>query len=171
MNMPIVVDEGEALANSRLTGIRMALLTTRMMELWRRERHDPETVLILLSVVAITSEKFTRCGLPEDQRTLKTYLPLEALQGCNVASIAAATGLNRETTRRRVDGLVREGSLIRTDAGELAIAPHKVQDPDMLLLLRKQLEAVTRFVNESIRDGVLVGRNRICREPAGEPAI
>ena len=153
--LQLVVDESEAEANSRITGIRLALLTTRCMELWRREKHDPETVLILLSVVAITSEKFTRSGLTDAQRALATYLPLEELQGCNVASIAAATGLNRETTRRRVEALVRDGALIRTPAGELAVPPSRVQDPAMLDLLRKQLDAVTRFVNGLIRDGSL----------------
>src|SRR4051812_16555350 len=90
--MPLMIDEPELEAASRLVGIRLALLTTRMMEQWSRGKHEPETVLILLSVVAITGEKFTRSGLTGEQRALRTFLPLGDLQGCNVSSIAAATG-------------------------------------------------------------------------------
>ena len=153
--MPLVIDEPEFEAASRLVGIRLALTTTRMMEQWSRGRHDPEMVLILLSVVAITSEKFTRAGLTGAQRALPCDLPLCDLQGCNVSSIAAAAGFNRETTRRRVEALVREGLLVRTPAGEIALAPERVRDPAMIDLLRKQLDAVTRLVNDLIRDGVL----------------
>jgi hypothetical protein len=153
--MTIVINSSKADANSRLTGIRLAVLTSRFMELWRREKYDSDTVVILMAVIAITSEKLTRTDLTTDHRSLENYLPLEMLTACNVSSIAAATGLNRETARRRVDALVRAGTLIRTDAGEIALPPASVQEPATLALLRKQLEAVTRFVNESLRDGVL----------------
>jgi hypothetical protein len=154
--MQLLVDEAEASAKSRLTAIRSAILLTRSMEVWRRGRMDPETVLIILAVIAITSEKFTRAGLDEDYRALDVYLPLEQLQSCNVASIAAATGLNRETARRRVEALIKNGSLIRTEAGDIALPPDKVQERSALELVRKQLDAVVRFANESLRDGVLV---------------
>ncbi|MEA2999856.1 MAG: hypothetical protein QOH04_2089 [Sphingomonadales bacterium] len=154
--MQLLVDEAEASAKSRLTAIRSAILLTRSMEVWRRGRMDPETVLIILAVIAITSEKFTRAGLDEDYRALDVYLPLEQLQSCNVASIAAATGLNRETARRRVEALIKSGSLIRTGAGDIALPPDKVQERSALQLVRKQLDAVVRFANESLRDGVLL---------------
>ena len=130
----------------------------RSMELWRRERHDPENVLIILSVISITSEKLMRAQLDPKFHDLSTYLPLEQLQGCNVASIAAATGLNRETVRRRVRDLMESGSLIRTEAGEIALPPEKVNEDSALELVRRQLEAVTRFANDSLRDGVLIAR-------------
>jgi hypothetical protein len=154
--MQLLVDEAQASAKSRLTAIRSAILLTRSMEVWRRGRMDPETVLIILAVIAITSEKFTRAGLDEDYHPLDVYLPLEQLQGCNVASIAAATGLNRETTRRRVEALIKNGSLIRTEAGDIALPPDKVQERSAIELVRKQLDAVVRFANESLRDGVLL---------------
>lgn len=155
--MQLSIDQAQADANSRLTAIRLAILTTRLMEVWRRDRLDAESVLIILAVVSITSEKFTRSGLADDHRALETYLPLEQLQACNVASIAAATGLNRETARRRVEALIRNGSLIRRPSGDIALPPEKVQDGSALGLVRKQLEAVIRFANESLRDGVVTG--------------
>lgn len=112
-------------------------------------------MLIIIAVISITSEKFTRSGLDPSVSALETYLPLEELQGCNVASISAATGLNRETTRRRVSALLSNGSLIRTASGDLALPPERVQDPAALELVRKQVDAIIRFTNELLRDGVL----------------
>ena len=157
--MQLAIDPVAANANSRVSAIRAAVMLTRSMEVWRRGRMDPETVLIILAVIAITSEKLVRAGLDPEYRALDVYLPLEQLQGCNVASIAAATGLNRETTRRRVRALLRDGTLIRTESGDIALPPDKVQEPSALELVRKQLEAVVRFANESLRDGLLVLRD------------
>ena len=156
--MQLIIDEEQANANSRLTAIRAATMLMRSMELWRRERLDAENVLIILAVISITSEKLMRAQLDPKYHDLSTYLPLEQLQGCNVASIAAATGLNRETVRRRVKDLIGAGSLVRTEAGEIALAPDKVNEDSALELVRRQLEALARFANDSLRDGVLVAR-------------
>ena len=156
--MSLYINETEAEANSRLTGIRAAIFLTRSLEIWRRDRLDAVSVHIVLAVIAITSEKFVRKELQQEHRRLEAYLPLEDLQSCNVASIAAATGINRETVRRRVQGLIKSGSLIKTEAGDIALTPDRVQDPSAAGIVRRQLEALVRFANESIRDGVLINR-------------
>jgi len=153
----LIVDPIAADGNSRVTAIRLAILVTRLMEQWRLGRHDADNALIIVAVIAITSEKLVRAGLTPDQRSLEEFLPLSTLQRCNVSSIAAATGINRETVRRRVAKLMEEGSLIRTEAGEIALPPDRVADEIALDLVRRQLEAVTRFMNETLRDGVVVG--------------
>jgi hypothetical protein len=154
--MQLVIDGPAADQNSRLTGIRLATLMTRLMEHWRLDRHDADNALIIIAVIAITSEKLVRSGLAPDERSLEEFLPLSRLQGCNVSSIAAATGINRETVRRRVRKLIDAGSLIRTEAGEIALPPERVNDDTALTLVRRQLEAVTRFMNETLRDGVVL---------------
>ena len=154
--MQLTIDQDRADATSRITAIRAAVMMTRSMEIWRRERLDPQTVLIILAVISITSEKLMRAGLDPQYHALDVYLPLEQLQACNVASIAAATGLNRETVRRRVQALIDRGSLIRTESGDIALPPDKVQERSALDLVRRQLEALVRFANDSLRDGVLV---------------
>lgn len=157
--MQLSIDPERADANSRLTAIRAAVFLTRSMEIWRRDRLDPQMALIILAVISITSEKLIRSGLDAEYFALETYLPLDKLQACNVASIAAATGINRETVRRRVQSLIRTGSLIRTEAGEIALPPEKVQERSALDMVRRQLEALVRFTNESLRDGTLVAND------------
>ena len=152
--MAIVVDDELAAANSRLTAIRLATLTLRLMENWRRRFDDHESLMVLLAVVAITSERLTRSDLPSELRSLELPIPTDRLARCSVSSIAAATGLNRETARRKVNELIAAGILVRTSR-EIRFAAGHVQDPFIGRLIRNQLDAVARLVNDLQRDGVL----------------
>jgi hypothetical protein len=154
--MQLTIDTDASQANSRLTAIRLALLTSRCMENWREGVGDNDSAMILLAVVAICGERLTRTELPEALRSVATPLPPGFAAECNIASIAAATGLNRETTRRRVNALVEAGDLTRSPDGEISYPRERQQDPATLDFVRRQLEAVARFANEAIRDGVLV---------------
>lgn len=153
--MQLTIDKQASAAMSRLTAIRLALLTSRAMENWRAGVGDNESAMILLAVVAITGERLTRAELPEPLRNVATPLPPGYAAGCNISSIAAATGLNRETTRRKVSALIERGYLSRCPKGEISFPATRQQDPETLEFLMRQLEAVTRFANDAIRDGVL----------------
>jgi hypothetical protein len=154
--MLLALDNDALQANSRLTAIRLALLTSRSMENWREGVGDNDSAMILLAVVAITGERLTRTELPEALRSVATALPPGVAAGCNISSIAAATGLNRETTRRKVNLLVEAGYLVRSGEGEIGFPVERQQDPATIDFVRRQLEAVVRFANEAVRDGVLV---------------
>ena len=153
--MQVTIDQQASAAMSRLTAIRLALLTSRAMENWREGVGDNESAMIVLAVVAITGERLTRTELPGPLCSVATPLPPGYAAGCNISSIAAATGLNRETTRRKVSALIERGFLARSGNGEICFPADRQQDPATLEFLRKQLEAVTRFANDAIRDGVL----------------
>jgi Fic family protein len=113
----VAIDEREASANSRLTAIHLSLLTLRWMEYWKRNVADYDCAMIALAVVAITAERWTRAELEPELRDLTRPLPGEHLTVCNVSSIAAATGLNRETARRKVNALVAQGILAKDENG------------------------------------------------------
>ena len=154
--MQLTIDQQASAAMSRLTAIRLALLTSRAMENWREGVGDNDSAMILLAVVAISGERLTRTELPAALKSVSTPLPPGFAAGCNVSSIASATGLNRETTRRKVNALVESGDLARTPEGEICYPIGRAQDPATLDFVRRQLEAVVRLANEAVRDGVLV---------------
>ena len=154
--MQLTIDNDALEANSRLTAIRLALLTSRWMENWREGVGDNASAMIVLAVIAICGERLTRTELPEALRSVATPLPPGVRAECNISSIAAATGLNRETTRRKVNALVESGDLVRTPEGEICYPNERAQDPATLDFVRRQLEAVVRLANEAARDGVLV---------------
>jgi predicted transcriptional regulator len=151
----ITVDPDSARANGRLTAVRLAILTTRFMENWRRGIGELDLAMILVAVVAITGERLTRAPLDEDLRRLKAELPQGVRGECNISSIAAATGLNRETARRKVNALIEAGFLSRSEGGEISFSPDLRRKEQTDKLLRKQLEALVRLINELLREGVL----------------
>src|SRR3954447_24556034 len=115
--------ETAAQANSRPVGLRFALMTLRLMEHWRSHLDvDHDSAIIVLATAAITMEKFTRASFEPPLRDIRSDMPPAQLTKCNVGSIAAATGLNRETTRRKVNTLVAAGILVRDD-GFIRLSP------------------------------------------------
>jgi len=146
--MQLALDPDALAANSRLTAIRLALLTSRAMENWREGVGDNASAMILLAVVAISGERLTRTELPEALRSVATALPPGFAAGCNVASIAAATGLNRETTRRKVAALVEAGHLARSAEGEISYPIGLQQDPATLDFVRRQRSEERRVGKE-----------------------
>jgi DNA-binding transcriptional ArsR family regulator len=115
-----IVSDTQIRAKSRPAVIALVVLTLRLMENWRgivREigGDDPDTdaAMITLAVVAIGAEKFTRADLDPELGSLAMAMPPGRLNKCNISSIASATGINRETVRRKVARLQELGILSR----------------------------------------------------------
>jgi hypothetical protein len=154
--MPLVVNERMAQTNSRLSAIRLAMFTLRSMERWRVLADDCEEALIMVAVGAINGEKLVRADeLEEELRDLRNELPQERFRQCSISSVAAATGLNRETTRRKVNDMIERGFLVRRERGRLQYKPGLAQSPTVSNIVRTQLEAIVRVTNELMRDGVV----------------
>ncbi|WP_205481570.1 hypothetical protein [Sphingomonas arenae] len=168
--MPFEVDEVEAQSGSRLALVALVGLNLRMMENWRRtqleawgETLDYESTMILLAVIAIGGERLTRTSLTPDFRDLACPVPMELLGKCNVTSIAAATGLNRETVRRKVQRLERKELLIRDGKRSFRIVPAIMQSDMARELVRSQLEALRRTMNHLSRAGIFRSRTKTRR--------
>lgn len=138
------------------------MLTLRWMEKWRRNVSDYDSAMILVSVVAITAERLTRAELPEELRDLSRPLPREELARCNIRSIAAATGLNRESTRRKVNALIKAGFLVKSEDGVIGFRPGHLQQDYVHELVRAQLDAAVKLTNDLCRDGTLLCDSSHC---------
>jgi hypothetical protein len=153
--MPLVVNQAEMDRKSRIVALRLVLLTLRCMENWKHDVDDYDRAMILVAVAAITAERLLKTDHFETHAALNEPLPPGLMAKCNVSSIASATGLNRETTRRKVDSLIEKGLLVRLDMGMITFAPGVVQEQSTQALVRRQLEDVIRTANDLVRDGVL----------------
>lgn len=154
--MPLIVDERMAQAGSRVGALRIAMFTLRSMENWRTIVDDCEKALVMLAVGTINGERLLRAeGLEETLRDLRYELPHEYVRQCNISSVAAATGMNRETARRKVNELIEAGLLIRIGRGRLRYSPGFAQLPEVSELVRKQLDALVRVANDLMREGIL----------------
>ena len=153
--MTVIVNELKAEQNSRLTAIALTLFTLRSMERWKEWSGDSDRAMLLLAVVAIKSERLLRTEIEPEARTLAQAIRRDRLAKCNISSLASATGLNRETTRRKVKSLVDQGLLVRLEDGSIDLSPGFSQQERAQRLVRRQLDGVVRFANELARMGVI----------------
>ena len=144
----------KAAAKNRLVGIRLAVLTLRLRENWRRLFGEQDSMLIALAIVAIVSERLLRTELDPEFESLDRAMPLTELSTCNINSIAIATGLNRETARRKINALVESGMLVKY-GGAISLAPGFTQQALAQEVVQAQLDEIRRAVNDLIRVGAV----------------
>ena len=154
--MPVRVDEAGFEECSRVAGVAVADYTLRALERWRSNVTDHEGAMIMLAVIAISSVRLLRVELPPDQRRLGTPIDRRLLSKVNVAGIAHATGLNRETARRKVNELIGQGELVRLPGGGVALRPDLVQSERIRDQLRGQIGEIAAIAEQLERMGVLV---------------
>ena len=154
--MSIRVDEAQFEENGRLAGIAIAGYTLRAMERWRAHLTDYDCVMIMISVIAISAERLLRTGLPAEYRSLDSAIDPALLGKVNISSIAHATGLNRETTRRKVNELVEQELLTRFEDGSVGFRPGLVQKERVRGQIRGQLGEIAAIANQLMKMGVLV---------------
>lgn len=139
----------------RLVGIQLSHYTLRCVAIWQRYVQDFDEAMIIVAVTSVTADRLTRSQLDPSIADLSKPLPRDLLNKCNVASVAMATGLNRETARRKVAGLVKKGLLERDKEGNINFAMGLVQEQRISKLIQEQVEATRRFMEELVRNGVL----------------
>jgi DNA-binding Lrp family transcriptional regulator len=158
--MALLVDEQLLQENSRLTAVRLSIVILRALETLREIVANSDKDLIILAVAAILGERYTRGGevLEEEYRDLRNPFPQDRLPACNISSIAAATGFNRETARRKVNQLIDDGILVRTDKSMIRFRPGFAQQPLISSILLRQVEASVRFMNDLVREDLVRSR-------------
>lgn len=96
-----------------------------------------------------------RTEMSPDLRNMANTVPSRLLGRCNISSIAAATGLNRETARRAINRLIDRGILERAPDRSIHFVPGRLQGPNAFRISEMQLEEFARTANVLMRDGVL----------------
>jgi hypothetical protein len=94
-----------------------------------------------------------------DPAMRRQYASLDAVlgnqqRGCNALSIAEATGLPRETVRRKMNRLVEMGILARRGVGDYIWQPGVMQSEPYRKLLDELSNETLRLLNECLEDGI-----------------
>ena len=152
----LTVDDNAFDKASRPTAIALSIFSMRCMEHWKHDVDDYDRAMILVAVVAISAERLLRAEFQPLERQLDRPISSERLAKCNISSIAAATGINRETTRRKVASLIEQGLLLRAEDGSIGFTPGTIQKASTLQLVRRQLDGIVRVANDLIRLGVVI---------------
>jgi predicted transcriptional regulator len=149
-------------SKSRLIHVALLSLNLRLMENWRSPQGSPahllsdsESLMIIMATIVINSERVLRTELELELQSLENLLPEDRTGRANFSSIAAATGINRETVRRKVNRLRAAGWLMRDEHGIKTVSgviPYEIIEET----IRAQLDALTRTVNQLSRFGVFL---------------
>ena len=156
--MVVVVDAQAAEEKSRLVLVSFTTLSMRLMENWRQlisdvsgQMPDYEKTMILGAIITIGAEKLTRTELEPHFQSLADRFPVDRLTKCNVASVAAAVGLNSETVRRKIRELIDMKLVVKEPDGSLQIAPNILELRAVRDTLQAQLELLRRISNQLIK--------------------
>lgn len=153
--MPLAIDKGRARANSRLAAHHIISMRLRLFTLWREVTGSHDESLILMAVIAITGDRLARAAIIPELRNMAHAVPRPLLGRCNISSIAAATGLNRETARRTVNRLIERGILQRGTDRSIHFTAGRMQGENAYRISEMQLEELVRTANALLKDGVL----------------
>ena len=154
--MPVRVDEEKFEECGRVAGAAIAAYTMRAMERWRRTLTDYDCVMIMISVIAIGTARLSRTEFPPAYRSLAVPIDPELLGKVNIAGIAHATGLNRETARRKVGDLIEQNMLVRHEDGSIGLAPGLMQEDRIREQIRGQIGEIAAIATQLARIGILV---------------
>lgn len=154
--MPFRVDEAKFEQCSRIAGVSVAAYTMRAMERWRANLVDYDCVMIMIAVIAISSDRLLRTDFPERYRSLAAPMDPALLGKVNISSIAHATGLNRETARRKVNELIEQGLLARDRRGNVSFRAGLVQEERIRSQIRGQIGEIAAIAGQLQRIGAIV---------------
>jgi predicted transcriptional regulator len=123
----------------------------------RREAYDDDlnTAAIGEAVGIIASEPKRRD--PEFQRQFSDFRVIIGVAGqqpSNALSIANATGMPRETVRRKLQNLVKRGILTKAKGGYI-MTPGFIQTPKNLALADRAMREAVHFINECFNFGLV----------------
>lgn len=149
------LDEEAFEGHARLFSYQFSQFFQRVM---REYQHtfdgDLEKALI---IHAMASTNISRVigddALRREWSSLDGVIPTEHQTPSNALSIAEATGIPRETTRRKIKLLIAEGLLMEDERGGYRLAPGFVQSEPMRALVAFQMREMIRLVNLALEGG------------------
>ena len=162
--MPLLVNPTATATKSRVALIHLLNLNLRLMEAWRSAQVklfgaalDIESTMILMAIVAIGADKLVRTGDLKEFEDLSVPMDFRLLGKCNLSSVAATTGLNREMVRRKVGVLEKKGIVVRESGGSVRMAAGILQQPEVRESVNKQLRSIAATVDRLQKSDLLQG--------------
>jgi hypothetical protein len=153
--MKFQINEARADSQLRKVGVQLAVSGLRIVEEYRRLYGDNDRVLIVLAVIASTLERTLRSDGTGILSDLRQKLSDEQVAPCNIASIAVATGLPRETARRKVNAMIADGILKRDRRGAISFVNGIGQNPAVYAMLRRQAGEIARLATIFSEAGII----------------
>lgn len=91
----------------------------------------------------------------ERYRSLQTIIGIAGQRAVSAASIAAATGIPRETVRRKLKRLLTLGYIVEKGRARYVITPGTLQQPERQAVFERTFSQLTLLINDLLEKGLL----------------
>jgi len=91
----------------------------------------------------------------QKHRDFSTAIPVEEQRAVNASSIAVATGMPRETVRRKIRKLLELGFIVEKEPARYVLKPGVLLEPERQAAFARSIEQTVRFINELLENGVV----------------
>jgi biotin operon repressor len=103
-----------------------------------------------------------------EHSTFDSIVGIEGQRAVNATSIASATGIPRETVRRKLKRLLKLGFIVEKSRAHYVLTPGMLQDPQRQAAIARGFQQTVQFMNECLEHGVVrwIDRQKARRKPA-----
>lgn len=91
----------------------------------------------------------------ERYRDLRNVIGIAGQRGVNALSVASATGIPRETVRRKLKLLVERGALAEKTPGNYVVRPGFLQKPQNVAAFEQAMRYTLQFINDCLSHGLI----------------
>lgn len=91
----------------------------------------------------------------EQHRNFDSVIGVEGQRAVNATSIAGATGIPRETVRRKLQQLLKLGFIVEKGRARYILKPGVMQQPARQAAFARGIQQTVHFMNECLEHGVL----------------
>lgn len=147
----------ESAGNSRLFVYMMGNLIHRL-ERGRRDIYfgDLDLARVAETIGTAGVEPGMRdAAFRQQHRTFDSIVGVEGQRAVNATSIADATGIPRETVRRKLDRLLKLGFIVEKGRARYVLKPGTLQQPERQATFALGIQQTVHFMNECLEQGVL----------------
>lgn len=147
----------ESAGNSRLL-IYLAGQYLHRVECERRELYfgDLDLALVAESIAMAAIEPGMRdAAFRAEHASLDSVVGVEGQRGINASSIANATGMPRETVRRKLRRLLELGFIVEKGRARYVVTPGVLQRPERQAAFARGIRQTVQFMNGCLEQGVL----------------
>jgi DNA-binding transcriptional ArsR family regulator len=138
--------------------IHLVMGFIQRVDILRRKAHfgDMDQAIVAGMVAVGGLEHMMRVpGFRESFGDTRTVIGVEGQRGVNAFSIAEATGIPRETVRRKLKELANRGVVMEKERGRYIMTPGFVQKPENDAALQQVLGHFVQLMNEAVRLGIV----------------
>lgn len=91
----------------------------------------------------------------EKYRDFRNIIGIAGQRGVNALSVAEATGIPRETVRRKLKLLVERGALAEKTPGNYVVRPGFLQKPQNVAAFEQAMRYTLQFINDCLAHGLI----------------